>query len=376
MLIILVGHIPENSWGWWIPAQFGPSDAAEMFVFCSGYAAAIAFGGSFVRAGFWPGTARVVYRIWQLYWSNMLMVVAAFVVTFLTAKLLGTNPVEALGRFGLDVIVHDPATALIGIMSLSWTPSYFDILPMYMVALALMPVVVWLAGIDLRYAGSFVVGLYLAAQLGLALPGSPWDADKVWYFNPFAWQLLFFIGFAFGKGWLHCPAFRPRLLMVAMIWVIIWIPIKHWAFYPNFSWLEQLHWILIAPAAFKTNEHLFRVMHILSVIYLCLWLFERYRHLMTRPWSAPVVKVGQQALPTFMTSMVICWSLGLVLDETGRNFATLAMVNIAGLGALVAVAYLVSWFKSEPWRIQTIRAEASARADVEPGPTLGYTSKA
>ena len=52
MLIIFVAHVPQNHWSNFIPAQFGFSDAAEMFVFCSGFAAAIAFGGTFIKAGF------------------------------------------------------------------------------------------------------------------------------------------------------------------------------------------------------------------------------------------------------------------------------------------------------------------------------------
>ena len=62
MFIILIAHIPGNAWGRWIPARFGPSDATEMFVFCSGFAAAIAFGGTFARRGFWMGVGRVLFR--------------------------------------------------------------------------------------------------------------------------------------------------------------------------------------------------------------------------------------------------------------------------------------------------------------------------
>ena len=33
MLIIFVAHLPENSWNAWIPARFGFSSGAELFVF-------------------------------------------------------------------------------------------------------------------------------------------------------------------------------------------------------------------------------------------------------------------------------------------------------------------------------------------------------
>ena len=51
LLIIFVNHIPFNTWSAYTPSRFGLSDAAEIFVFLSGFAAAIAFGRSFRVAG-------------------------------------------------------------------------------------------------------------------------------------------------------------------------------------------------------------------------------------------------------------------------------------------------------------------------------------
>ena len=51
MFIILIAHIPWNSWTDWIPARFGFSDAADLFVFCSGMASALAFGRVFAEQG-------------------------------------------------------------------------------------------------------------------------------------------------------------------------------------------------------------------------------------------------------------------------------------------------------------------------------------
>jgi hypothetical protein len=70
MLIIFVAHVPGNSWTEYIPARFGFSSAAEMFVFCSGCASAIAFGSVFARCGWATGTIRIACRIWQLYWAH------------------------------------------------------------------------------------------------------------------------------------------------------------------------------------------------------------------------------------------------------------------------------------------------------------------
>ena len=98
MFIILVAHIPFNAWGDWIPARFGFSDATEIFVFCSGMASAIAFGGAFLRRGWLMGTARVLFRCWQVYWAHIcLFFCKADQRTFSTFK-KPQRPVRALAH--------------------------------------------------------------------------------------------------------------------------------------------------------------------------------------------------------------------------------------------------------------------------------------
>ena len=71
MFIILIAHVPWNGWTEWIPARFGFSDAADMFIFCSGAASALAFAPIFDKRGWYLGTVRIVYRVWQIYWAHI-----------------------------------------------------------------------------------------------------------------------------------------------------------------------------------------------------------------------------------------------------------------------------------------------------------------
>ena len=76
MFIILLAHIPGDRWANYIPARFGPSDAAGIFVFCSGYASSVAFGAVFQRQGFLIGTSRIVFRFWQIYWTQICLFIS------------------------------------------------------------------------------------------------------------------------------------------------------------------------------------------------------------------------------------------------------------------------------------------------------------
>ena len=198
MLIILAAHIPGNAWADWIPARFGFSDATEIFVFCSGVASALAFGRVFDSAGWALGTARILHRVWQVYWAHIGVFVTIVAV-------LAAADLEFGGRYlrdGLNLahFLDDPARMLLGYATLTYVPNYFDILPMYLLILALIPVVMAAARVGRSAVAVVVATLYLLAYARLLdLPAEPWS-DRFWFFNPFSWQLLFFLGFASGAA--------------------------------------------------------------------------------------------------------------------------------------------------------------------------------
>ncbi|MGI9350277.1 MAG: OpgC domain-containing protein, partial [Rhizobiaceae bacterium] len=63
-----------------------------------------------------------------------------------------------------------------------------------------------------------------------------------------------------------------------------------------------------------------------------------------------VHKVGQQSLATFMAGIVFSRFAGFVLDIFGKSWPKMILVNLIGMVAMVAVAYLVSWLKKTPWK--------------------------
>ncbi len=356
MIIIFVAHVPDNWLAHYIPARFGPSDAAEMFVFCSGFAAAIAFGGTFQRLGFFTGVRRISYRIWQIYWAHLcLFFTMATICTIATWNFTEPNYIHKLN---LVAFFEHSDQALVGLLTLTYVPNLFDMLPMYIVCLSLMPIVLLLRRLHLGLAIAFSLGLYLAVWLvDLELPAEFWS-DRPWFFNPFAWQLLFFTGFALSAGWLSAPRPRLSLGLVAAAVVIGFVPLAFWGFWEIYPELKAFYfWMTLygdhspdyLTGSFKTDLHPARYLHFLCLAYLAMCLFwGRERLLQGRP-VAPIVKIGQQALPTFITSIVLSWTGGIVLDQVGRAPWSYVVVNAAGLAGLLVVAYSVAWYKSAPW---------------------------
>lgn len=71
LMIIFINHMPGNPWFWYTPSQFGLSDAADIFVFISGFTSAIVYGSCFERVGLWLGCVRILHRCGQIYAAHL-----------------------------------------------------------------------------------------------------------------------------------------------------------------------------------------------------------------------------------------------------------------------------------------------------------------
>ena len=375
MFIILFAHTPGNFFTSWIPARWGFSDATEIFVFCSGMASAIAFGRAYDTVGWRLGTARVSFRVWQVYWAHIGLFFA--VATFLAAiDMSGAYDKVYIGTLNLWKFFAEPGPQLVGLLTLTYVPNYFDILPMYMVVLAMMPLIMALSRVHLGLVAAFVGLVWLFAQervlamlglahLNLALPAEPWS-DRTWFFNPFGWQLIFFTGFAFMRGWLPKPPVTPLLIGIALALVLLNIPLSNIGIREfGFDWARD--WRIANKALIdKSDFGILRYAHFLALAYLC-WVAagDKGARLLTegtgplaRVWQrtlAIILKVGQQSLAVFIVSMFTARVSGFVMDNIGRETWTVVAVNLAGMGVLVLTAYGAGWYKSQPWRRKAVK---------------------
>jgi len=313
MAIILIAHTPTNGWALWIPARFGFSDATEIFVFCSGFASSLAFGATFATHGWWIGAARIAHRVWQVYWAH----IGVFIVTAALLMAIDLNGWGLEGRRYVAEpyvvpIFEQTGPYLIGLLTLRYTPGLFDILPMYLVILAMTPLVmalhragggaaaaafvgvIWLGANLAGYA--FVNGvdgwtpgeasalhdaaMWLGAQAQfLNFPASP-SGTGTWFFNPFGWQLVFFTGFAFGMGWLRPPPVSRGLVIAAALALLISVP---------FAWfrIHQGFWI---PADWAVTQGIAAVREALAPLWWKQWQGAfRYAHFMALAYLAWVV---------------------------------------------------------------------------------------
>jgi len=346
MFFIYFAHCNGNIFYNFIPARFGPSDSADLFVFVSGMTVAIAFGGTFARQGWLIGTARIAYRCMQLYAAQLGMFCALAVAVVVGTRFFGDS--NYIRQVGFQGFFADPAGSLIGLVTLTYDPPYVDILPLYIGVLAMVPLVMALARISPRLVIGASIALYLAANFWhLNLPNHA--EDNGWHFDPFAWQLIFLTGFSLQRGWLKVPMASRALFWGSVAIVVLGVAISQSEICDRVAAIDALRaW----AAKFNDKTYLdpIRYLHFLATAYVTIRLLRGREHYLLSEPLRPIVKCGQQALSIFICGMVLSHIGGMVFDHIGIGFGPQVLVNGITLPLLVAIAHGVAWFKNAPWK--------------------------
>ena len=156
------------------------------------------------------GTARVLRRVWQIYTAHLLLFLVLMAeIAFVTT--ISEKPAFYIQEMEVGEFFRQPGSEIIQALFLRFRPLNMDVLPLYVVLMAFLPLVLLVARLhrDLPLACS--VALYiLTLRYDLHLSTYP---NGFWSFNPCAWQLLFVFGAwcALGGGnrlspILNCPS--------------------------------------------------------------------------------------------------------------------------------------------------------------------------
>jgi len=242
MLVLMCAtHLPTR-FAEWLGQPFGFVSAAEGFVFLSAYLVGVVYGGRAIRFG--PSEMRKALwrRAGVVYRSHVAMLAFLFTVIawigIRSERLAITNLVS--------FYIEQPWTALWTSLLLIYTPPLLDILPMYVLFMAISPLILPLA---MRPRGRILViassaALWLGAQLGVndvvyALVaksihhGVPLHQNGA--FDLMAWQFIWMLGLCLGARRALATAgapsglarFSPRTAAIALSGTLGCMPWRH-----------------------------------------------------------------------------------------------------------------------------------------------------
>lgn len=345
LIFIFLNHIPHNAVSWISNRNFGFSDATEIFVFISGYSALLAYSGALQRSGFTVATARIWRRAWQVYTAHVfLFVVFVAHIAYLSASF--DNPMFA-EEMGVARFFDEPHIVLVQALLLKFRPVNMDVLPLYIVLLLAFPAVLW--ALRRWPNGILVLSFLLYAVVQVTRWNLPAYPRGHWFFNPLAWQFLFVLGAWCALNvrdgfWrrLQPALFAPLAalyLLFALAIVLTWVAPAYGALVPR--WLAKL----LYPID-KTGLDPLRLVHFLAQAYLVVLLVTPQSRFLSWPAARPVIRCGQQSLHVFCAGVFLSFAAHFVLTEFYRGLAAQFAVSAIGVGLMIALAYLMAWYRN------------------------------
>lgn len=364
LLVIFINHMPGNVVAAYMPHNFGFSDGADAFVLLAGVSATLAYGSLIERRGLAVGALKIGARVWTLYIAHIaVFVIVCGVVAAAVTRTQNPLYVEAIN---IQPFFSDTFEALVDVLLLRYQPSYLDILPLYIVLLALFPLIYLVARVSPLGALLISLSVWQAALwFGLNLPNVH---AAGWFFNPFAWQVVFTLGVILG-----CAAQRglcaPRLRWLdaaALAFLAMALVAKTSSGNPVGIAMLNDWFDSVQLGSDKTNLAWSRLLHVLALAWLVMrWLPSGaglLRHLIGRTLAV----VGRHSLDVFCAGTVLAITGQIIMAETGFALGPQLLVSLAGITLLIGLGMFLTWYQSITLSGAADMSASSRRASAQP----------
>ena len=365
--MIFLDHIPHDVVSWLTLRNYGFSDAAEFFVFISGYLAGFIYG-PIIRAGYFLAALK---RLWK----RAAEMYVAHIMLFLifTAQIARTvrkfdNPMYE-DEFNVHNFLLHPDILIGQALTLRYKPVNLDVLPLYITLIATAPFVLWcmvrrpnwtLLGSAILY----VLARWFDWNLASYPPGT------TWYFNPFAWQLMFVFAAWCGVGGvakLQGIIQSRAALIVAIAWITFaFLIVMTW----HIPFLDAMvpKWMIkmIYPID-KTDLDMLRFTHFLALALIVSRYLPRDWPALRSQWLRPVILCGQHSLPIFCFGVFLSFAAHWILMQYTRGVWEQLVVSAAGILIMIALAWLMDRARKVPNLFVDSAETKEGKAAMEPG---------
>jgi hypothetical protein len=340
---IFLDHVPSNTVAWLTIRNYGFSDAAEIFVFISGYTATFVYGRVMRENGFIIGAARIFKRVWQLYVAFIFLTVIYLAeIAYVASR--SDNPLFAEE---MDILhfLRQPEVVLVEVLRLRFLLANVDVLPLYIVLMAFFPLMLWLLLRSPNVALALSIAIWLAARVtGFNLTLYP--LGRPWFFNPFAWQLLFVIGgwCALGGARALWPFLRSNVataILIVYLLFAMWLATT-WLFPAVTARLPN--WLIIFPLD-KPGLSPLRLAHFLALAILVVRLVPIDARILSTIYARPLILCGRHSLEVFCLGVFLSFTAHFLLVEISAEFIMQVFVSMFGILLMVALAALMTWYK-------------------------------
>ena len=365
--MIFLDHIPHDVVSWLTLRNYGFSDAAEFFVFISGYLAGFIYGPIIKAGHFLSALKRLWKRAMEMYVAHIML----FLI--FTAQIARTvrrfdNPLYE-DEFNVHNFLEHPDILIGQALTLRYKPVNLDVLPLYITLIATAPFMLWamVRRPNLTLLASVV--LYIFARI-FDWNFASYPPGSTWYFNPFAWQMLFIFAAWCGTGGVNqiWPIVQSRLALIA---ALIWIA---FAFLIVMTWhiaaLDALvpKWMIkIIYPIDKTDLDMFRFTHFLALALIVSRYVPHDWAPLKFKWLRPAIMCGRHSLPIFCFGVFLSFAAHWVLMQYTRGVWEQLVVSAAGILTMIGIAWVLDRADNVPDLFVDVAEIERRKTALEPG---------
>ena len=342
--LIFIDHLSPDLLSWFTIRSYGFSDAAEIFIFISGYTAAFVYGRSMAQSGFVVMAARILRRVWQIYAMHILLfTIMVAEVSYIAVGL--EKPFYAM-EMEITAFLDQPGITMGQALLLRFRPLNMDVLPLYIVLMLFLPLVLvlikWRANLTLAMSVVLYTLTWLYDLHFTAYPGGFWS------FNPYAWQMLFVFG-----AWCALGGAK-RISRFLSSPIAMWISFAYLvaSFFVTLTWyFPQLNGLLprrleqwMYPID-KTDLDVLRFTHFLALAAITVRFVPAGWPGLKSAWLRPMIRCGQHSLEIFSLGVFLAFTGYFVLTETSAGLGLHFLAGFLGIAIMSGVAWLLTWYK-------------------------------
>jgi hypothetical protein len=364
--LIFVDHLPPNFLTWFTIRNYGFSDATEIFIFISGYTAAFVYGRAMLEAGVVVATARIMRRVWQIYVAHVFL----FTIFLAEISYVATNFNNPLytEEMGIMDFLKQPDVTIIQALLLRFRPVNMDVLPLYIVLMLFLPLILWLMKWRTDVTLALSAALYaLTWHFDWYLSAYP---NGVWFFNPFAWQLLFVFG-----AWCALGG-AERMSRILSSQITMWLCLAYLlaAFFVTLTWhIPQLSYLMpklleqwMYPIS-KTDLDVLRFAHFLALAAITVRFLPKDWSGLKSVWLRPLILCGQHSLEIFCLGVFLAFAGHFILTEISGGAGLHFLISVAGIVIMSGMAWVISWYKHSADKNASKKKGAVGNADMAGG---------
>ena len=343
LILIFIDHVPGNPLSHWTLRKWAFCDAAEVFVLISGISSYLAYGSKLDKFGFTACCSAVAKRLSRIYGAHLLLFMSVvLLIRFASSFFARVDYAEFLQ---IKPLFTDPRHYIPAALTLSYLPKYIDVLPLYLILLAVAPILIYMVKRD-PWLALIASGLVYAMVRMTGFNLSAGHDGQGWTFNPFAWQFLYTIGIATGHfskvgfetgirnryrwAWFSLAAgFAIFALVAAAPWTG---SDEGRALFNHYLW----------PAE-KTFLSPLRVASVVALLYLFAYFVPKQAKFFSTRIASVFLACGRNSLPVYGVGVVLsCAGYVAISESDATHFAPLA-VNVVGIVAMIVLAYALDW---------------------------------